>query len=167
MNELVTRVFNGIMRAKDYRTGLVAHHLWWVSLLVILCISTPLIAANLFIPMDDQQTDHLKAYGAVFKSLEEGHKAEWLLNYRGGSFLIEATPDNAELCLLMGVSAEQVTEAQVSDMYRQIESENMERVELEKAPKIAVYSPPNSEPWDDAVTLALTYAEVAYDVVWD
>jgi len=149
------------------RPGWVPHHLWWVLILAVTLLSSPLLAVNLFIPMDDQQTDHLKAYGAVFKSLEKGHKAEWLLNYRGGSFLIEASPDNAELCLLLGVSAEQVTEAQVSDIYRQIEAENMERVELEKAPKIAVYSPPNLEPWDDAVTLALTYAEIPYDVVWD
>ena len=114
------------------------------------------------------QTDHLKAYGVVFKSLEKGHKAEWLLNYRGGSFLIEASPENADLCLLMGVSAEQVIRGPGRPIFTgRSKSENMERVELEKAPKIAVYSPPNAEPWDDAVTLALTYAEIPYDVVWD
>lgn len=117
--------------------------------------------------MDSTQTDHLKAYGAVYKALQKGHKTEWLLNYRGGSFLLEASPDVTEQCLLMGVAVEEVTEAQVSDINRQIEVENMERVELEKAPRIAVYSPPNHEPWDDAVMLAMGYAEIPYDVVWD
>ena len=124
-------------------------------------------AAGILIPMDSTQTNHLKAYGVVFKSLEKGYKSEWLLNYRGGSFLIDQTGDVADLCLLMGVSYEAVTEGQIADIFRQIEVENMERVELEKAPKIAVYCPPTNEPWDDAVTLALTYAEIKYDVVWD
>ncbi|MFH2049879.1 MAG: asparagine synthetase B [bacterium] len=125
------------------------------------------MAASLLIPMDETQSDHLKAYGAVFRSLEKGEKAEWLLNYRGGSFLVKYSTEMTELCLLMGVTVEQVTEGQVADIYRQIEVENMERVELEKAPEIAVYSPPSAQPWDDAVTLALTYAEIKYDIVWD
>jgi hypothetical protein len=124
-------------------------------------------AASLFIPMDDTQTDHLKAYGVVYKALDKESKAEWLLNYRGGSFLIDYSDETANLCLLMGVMAEQITSGQVADIYRRIEVENMERVELEKAPRIAVYSPPSSQPWDDAVTLALTYAEIKYDIIWD
>ena len=124
-------------------------------------------AASLFIPMDNSQTDHLKAYGVVYKALDKGDKAQWLLNYRGGSFLIDYSNETANLCLLMGVVAEQITSGQVADIYRRIEVENMERVELEKAPRIAVYSPPSSQPWDDAVTLALTYAEIKYDIIWD
>ena len=135
--------------------------------LLILLIAGHAMAASLLIPMDETQSDHLKAYGAVFRSLEKGEKAEWLLNYRGGSFLVDYSIEMADLCLLMGVTVEQVTEGQIADIYRQIEVENMERVELEKAPEIAVYSPPSAQPWDDAVTLALTYAEIKYDIVWD
>jgi len=117
--------------------------------------------------MDDSQTDHLKAYGVVYKALDNGAKAEWLLNYQGGSFLIDYSQQVVDMCLLMGVRHEQVSSGQVADIYRIIEVENMERVELEKAPSIAVYSPPSMQPWDDAVTLALTYAEIKYDVIWD
>jgi hypothetical protein len=124
-------------------------------------------AASLLIPMDKSQTDHLKAYGVVYKGLEKGYRGEWLLNYRGGSFLLDNTQETVNLCLLAGVSYEQVTSGQVADIYRQIEVENMERVELEKAPRMAVYSPPYAEPWDDAVTLALNYAEIKYDLVYD
>jgi len=124
-------------------------------------------AAGVLIPMDETQTNHLKAYGVVYKSLEKGYKSEWLLNYRGGSFLIDQAQEVGNLCLLMGVSFESVTQGQIADIYRQIEVENMERVELEKAPTIAVYCPPSNQPWDDAVTLALTYAEIKYDVIWD
>jgi len=119
------------------------------------------------IPMDNTQTDHLKAYGVIYKALEKDYKGQWLLNYRGGSFLIDYARELADMCLLMGVSCEQVTSGQVADIYRQIEVENMERVELEKAPRIAVYVPPTNDPWDDAVTLALTYAEIPYDKIWD
>ncbi len=142
----------------------------WVTMVVLLAIGTfasASRAASLLIPMDSTQSNHLKAYGVVFKSLAAGHKAEWLLNYRNGSFLVDDSKDVTDFCLLMGVSAEPVSTDGIADIYRQIEVENMERVELEKAPKIAVYSPKSNEPWDDAVTLALTYAEIPYDVVWD
>ncbi len=138
-----------------------------ILILTALLLPLNLLAASVFIPMDKSQTDHLKAYGVVYKALEKGSKAEWLLNYQGGSFLIDYSPDVANLCLLMGVKYEQVGSGQVADMYRIIEVENMERVELEKAPSIAVYSPPSMQPWDDAVTLALTYAEINYEVIWD
>lgn len=136
-------------------------------LLTILLLGASAHAASLLIPMDNAQTDHLKAYGVTYKALDKGYKAEWLLNYRCGSFLMDYSQEIADLCLMAGVSFEQLTSGQVSDIYRQIEVENMERVELEKAPAIAVYSPPSAEPWDDAVTLALTYAEIPYHVVWD
>lgn len=135
-------------------------------LIIVLLIGSA-NSASLLIPMDDTQSDHLKAYGVVFRSLDKGEKAEWLLNYRGGSFLINYSTEMGDLCLLMGVTVEQISEGQIADIYRQIEVENMERVELEKAPEIAVYSPPSAQPWDDAVTLALNYAEIKYDIIWD
>ncbi len=137
------------------------------AFIFVLALTAQVHAASLFIPMDDSQTDHLKAYGVCFRALDKGYHAEWLLNYRGGSFLIDDNTEMSNLCLLMGVSAQRVTSGQVADIYRQIEVENMERVELEKAPVIAVYSPTTNEPWDDAVTLALTYAEIKYDNVYD
>ncbi len=136
-------------------------------LLILLVLAAPTVFGSYLIPMDSTQTDHLKAYGVVFKSLETGHKAEWLLNYRGGSFLVDQSEDIANQCLVMGVRYEDATSGDVAAIYRTIEVENMERVELEKAPRIAVYSPPRKEPWDDAVTLALTYAEIPYSVIWD
>lgn len=126
-----------------------------------------IFAAAVFIPMDNTQTDHLKAYGVVYKALEKGYKAQWLLNYKGGSFLIDYSPDVANQCLLMGVKYEKIGAGQIADIYRTIDVENMDRVELEKAPSIAVYAPPSKQPWDDAVMLALNYAEIKYDVIWD
>ncbi|MDH3890426.1 MAG: asparagine synthetase B [candidate division Zixibacteria bacterium] len=139
----------------------------FVLITIVLALAVSAQGAGLLIPMDETQTDHLKAYGVCYRALDAGYKAEWLLNFRGGSFLIDHSSEISNVCLLMGVSYEQVTQGQVADIYRQIEVENMERVELEKAPVIAVYSPPTNEPWDDAVTLALTYAEIKYDVVYD
>ena len=138
-----------------------------LTLIAIAILPLSAFAAGVLIPMDETQTNHLKAYGVVYKSLEKGYKSEWLLNYRGGSFLIDQAQEVSNLCLLMGVSSQSVSQGQIADIYRQIEVENMERVELEKAPSIAVYCPPSNQPWDDAVTLALTYAEIKYDVVWD
>jgi len=138
-----------------------------ILLAILIALPIKLTATSILIPMDDTQTDHLKAYGVMYKALDQGFKGEWLLNYRGGSFLIEYTRGLTDLCLLMGVAYEQVSSGQVADIYRRIEVENMERVELEKAPRIAVYVPPTNDPWDDAVTLALTYAEIPYDKVWD
>ena len=136
-------------------------------IVVLLILPANLFAAGLLIPMDNTQANHLKAYGVVFRALSLGDKAQWLLNYRGGSFLLDQSRDMFDLCLVRGVTVENVTSGQISDIFRQIEVENMERVELEKAPSIAVYSPPSSQPWDDAVTLALTYAEIDYKIVWD
>ena len=139
-----------------------------LSLIFLLTFLPVKVAAtSLLIPMDKSQTDHLRAYGVVYKGLEKGYHGEWLLNYRGGSFLLDNSQETVDLCLLAGVSYEKVTSGQVADVYRQIEVENMERVELEKAPRIAVYSPPYAEPWDDAVTLALNYAEIKYELVYD
>ena len=136
-------------------------------IIILLLLPLHVMGASILIPMDETQTDHLKAYGVVYKTLEADQKGQWLLNYRGGSFLLDYSQDVVNRCLLMGVSYEQISSGQVADIFRIIEVENMERVELEKAPSIAVYSPPSAQPWDDAVTLALTYAEIKYDVIWD
>ena len=138
-----------------------------LTIVILLSLPANIRAAGLLIPMDDTQANHLKAYGVVYKTLDMDRQAQWLLNYRGGSFLIDQSREISDLCLLMGVTYESVTSGQIADIFRQIEVENMERVELQKAPSIAVYSPPSSQPWDDAVTLALTYAEINYDIVWD
>ena len=123
--------------------------------------------AKLLIPMDDHQTDHLKAYGLTYWTLARGEKCEWLLNYRGGSFLL---PDDAEIereANLRGVAYEQMAGADEAKMREQIAENNMEAIALEKAPRVAVYIPPNTPPWDDAVTLALQYADIPYTTIWD
>jgi hypothetical protein len=125
------------------------------------------VAQIIFIPMDDAQTDHLKAYGVAFKALEKGINVQWLLNYRAGSFAFDSDPELENLCIVRGVYAENIGADELSKIYQTIDSENMERVVLEKMPSIAVYSPDNVEPWDDAVTLALTYADIKYDLIWD
>jgi hypothetical protein len=121
----------------------------------------------LLVPMDLQQTNHLRAYGHAYHTLQAGRKVTWLLNYRGGSFLMENS-ERAQLdARLLGVSFEQIDDAAVAQIHQTIAQENMDEVLLEKPPRIAVYSPNYAQPWDDAVTLALTYAEVPYDVVFD
>lgn len=119
--------------------------------------------------MDLKQTDHLKAYGITFNALTKGYKADWLLNYRGGSFLIDYNDELANECRLKGVSFDQISTAQAAEIYSTVQSEdnNMDAIRLEKAPKIAVYVPPGFMPWDDAVTLVLEYAGVKYDKIWN
>jgi len=119
--------------------------------------------------MDLSQTDHLKAYGITFHALENGLKADWLLNYRGGSFMIDQNEKIISECLLSEVYFEQISLSQATQIYAEVQSEdnNMDVVRLEKAPKIAVYVPPGFAPWDDAVTLALEYAGVKYDKIWN
>ena len=117
--------------------------------------------------MDLTQKDHLKAYGVAFHVLTERVNVEWLLNYRGGSFLIDQFPFIIHQCRIRGVTFESIDGNTVLSIYGEIEKNNMEIVLLEKAPNIAIYSPPNKQPWDDAVTLALAYAEVPYKTIWD
>jgi len=124
-------------------------------------------ASALLVPMDLTQTNHLKAYGLAYYVLEKGENVRWLLNYRGGSFLL---PDNAAFLLeaeARNVKVERVTGSDVATIMKTIEHENMEVVLLEKAPKIAVYAPPNKQPWDDAVMMALDYAQIPYEIVYD
>ncbi len=119
------------------------------------------------INMDLTQTDHLKAYGLVYWLLQQNQNVEWLLNYRGGSFLVDYSDYIANECRLRGVTFERTDGATASQIYSLIQEENMDIILLEKAPRIAIYTPPNKQPWDDAVTLALTYAEVDYSKIWD
>ena len=125
------------------------------------------ISQKILIPMDVVQTDHLKAYGVAFSVLKHNQNVDWLLNYRGGSFMMDATPRIQQECTLKGVYTETVGATQLSKIYSTIEENNMDVVLLEKLPKIAVYSPPDKQPWDDAVTLALSYAEIEYDIIFD
>jgi hypothetical protein len=136
-------------------------------LLSLLLLTSPLFSQYMLIPMDSGQTDHLKAYGVAYRVLKKEINIEWLLNYRGGSFLFSYSSIFEEECRLRGVRFETVSAAQVSAIYAEIENKNMEKVLLEKAPTIAVYSPPGFQPWDDAVTLALTYSEIDYDNIYD
>ena len=124
-------------------------------------------ADKILIPMDEKQTDHLKAYGLAYHVLEIGQSVEWLLNYRGGSFLMEGDKAIIEYAVTRGILYENIDSAGLSEISDTIENSNMSRELLEKCPKIAVYTPPNKQPWDDAVTLALTYAEIHYDTLWD
>ena len=117
--------------------------------------------------MDGNQTNHLKAYGVAYSQLKNGYKVEWLLNYRGGSFLLDISEQLKRKCNLKGVTYEELGVEEISMIFSTIEEYNMEIILLEKPPKIAVYSPPNKQPWDDAVTLALTYAEIKYDIIFD
>ena len=138
-------------------------------LLYIFLFSSVLFGqSKLLIYMDLSQTDHLKAYGVTFNALEKGIKADWLLNYRGGSFMLDYSEELALTCRIKGVAFEKLSAQQAVDIYSYVQSDeqNMDVVRLEKAPKIAVYVPPGFQPWDDAVTLVLEYAEVPYDKVW-
>ena len=135
--------------------------IFWLS------IATSASAQQCLIPMDFVQTDHLKAYGVAYWALTKGVSVEWLLNYRSGSFMMPLFPGLEAECRIRGVKYELIGSGEVNTIYATIESENMDRVLLEKAPKMAIYTPPNKQPWDDAVTMALNYAEVPYDKIYD
>ncbi len=141
-----------------------------LRVLLLLCLSVFRIHASyLLIPMDESQRNHLKAYGVAYWSLKGELEIHWLLNYRGGSFLIPNVKAVANECLIRGVSYETISDAQRNSILADIANpeENQDAVKLEKAPRIAVYSPKGKQPWDDAVTLVLQYAEIPYDVVYD
>ena len=119
--------------------------------------------------MDENQKNHLKAYGIAYYTLQNDIKVDWLLNYKGGSFLIKHYPEIENECSIRGVSYEIIADVQSTQILTSIANPeiNQDVVRLEKAPKVAIYSPKNKQPWDDAVTLALTYAEIPYEVVYD
>ena len=137
------------------------------KLLIILFLVSLLRAEDILIPMDWDQKDHLKAYGLAYWSIDKGAKVEWLLNYRGGSFKIEGYENIINEAVLRGVSYELITPSDFALIANEVSRSNMEIVELEKAPKVAIYTPEGKFPWDDAVTLALTYAEIPYETLWD
>ena len=142
-------------------------HLFLFSFLFV---SVQSWASFIYVPMNhDNQKNHLKAYGIVYYSLEVGLKSKWLLNYDGGAFLIENNKAVENECRIRGVSYQVISDAKAQIILQEISSpsSNQEAVTLEKAPKIAVYSPKDKMPWDDAVTMVLTYAEIPFDVIYD
>ena len=138
-----------------------------IKLVLVLLMINGLFSNKIIIPMDEMQNDHIKAYGIAFLSLENNHEVDWILNYKGGSFILKNNQYIENECILRGVSYYKINSAELNSLYQIIEENNMEIVLLEKSPKIAVYSPPDKQPWDDAVTLALTYAEIQYNVIFD
>lgn len=141
-----------------------------ITLIFILLFSIQSFASYILIPMDaENQKEHLKAYGITYWALEKQQKVQWLLNYRGGSFLLPDVEEIRRECQIRGVSFEVLSSARTEQILEEIESpsKNMSAIMLEKAPRIAVYSPKGNLPWDDAVTLVLTYAEIPYDIVYD
>ena len=141
-----------------------------IIILLFFFVSSSISASFIYVPMnDDNQINHLKAYGIVYYSLEVGLKAKWLLNYDGGAFLIENNKIIENECNIRGVSYQVISDIKAQLILEDISSpsKNQEAVSLEKAPKIAVYSPKDKMPWDDAVTMVLTYAEIPFDVIYD
>ncbi|MCL2246007.1 MAG: asparagine synthetase B [Lentimicrobiaceae bacterium] len=139
-----------------------------ITLLFSLTI-TYSFAAYLFIPMDMSQKNHLKAYGIAYFAIAKQVDVSWLLNYRGGSFMCVFTPSIEDECIIRGVSYQVIADVQAAAILNEIAAteSNMDEIKLTKTPKIAVYSPKNKLPWDDAVTLVLTYAEIPYDIIYD
>jgi hypothetical protein len=138
-------------------------------LLLLLVLSYVAKASSILIYMDESQKNHLKAYGIAYWSIKQQAEVDWLLNYRGGSFLIKYNKTVEDECKVRGISYEVIADGKVNAILNEINNPdvNMEMVKLEKTPKIAVYSPKSKLPWDDAVTLALTYAEIPYDLIYD
>ena len=126
-------------------------------------------ASYIFISMDESQKNHLKAYGIVYWVLTKNVTAQWLLNYRGGSFMFPYTQEFEKECVIRGVTFQVIADVQSTSILAEIANPetNMDAVKLEKPPKIAVYSPKTKQPWDDAVTLVLTYSEIPYDLIYD
>lgn len=159
-------LFVNALDCKFFRRNMVR----FVFILLVSLFSLQASASYILIPMDAEgQKEHLKAYGITYWVLEKQLKVKWLLNYRGGSFLL---PDMGEIqkeCQIRGVSFEVISDAKAEQILTDIDSpsRNMDAVILEKAPKIAVYSPKSNLPWDDAVTMVLTYAEIPYTVIYD
>jgi hypothetical protein len=141
------------------------------SIYILFLLLTIATKANfILLPMDESaQKNHLKAYGITFWCLDKQYKASWLLNYRGGSFLLPDASEIRKECQIRGVSFEVLSDGETNNILAEIASpsQNMETVVLEKAPKVAVYSPPGKQPWDDAVTMVLTYAEIPFTTIYD
>lgn len=142
---------------------------YWLILGILLALSTFVRANHILIPMDESQSNHLKAYGITYWILRSETEVDWLLNYRGGSFMCEYVPAIQNELMIRGVSYQVISDAQANQILSEIASPalNYDVMKLEKYPKIAVYSPKTAQPWDDAVTLVLTYAEIPYDLIYD
>jgi hypothetical protein len=140
-----------------------------LTLLLLFAFSTTAHAMQILIPMDESQKNHLKSYGIAFWLLKQKQEVQWLLNYNGGSFMFQYSQDAERECKVRGVSYETISDAAANAIITQIQdpAANLNAVKLLNAPKIAVYSPKTKQPWDDAVTLVLTYAEIPYDVIFD
>ncbi|HKJ79818.1 MAG TPA: hypothetical protein VKA10_09795, partial [Prolixibacteraceae bacterium] len=142
-----------------------------IIFIITLLVFTTLQAKSvqLLLPMDESQNNHLKSYGLAYWVLGNDVEVKWLLNYRGGSFLMQHNPEIENECTIRGISFEIIPDAKANAILNEIAQPdvNQDAVSMNKAPKIAVYSPPNKQPWDDAVTLVLTYAEIDYDIIYD
>ena len=140
-----------------------------VFIIIFLLTTIYSYSTYLLIPMDLEQKNHLKAYGVAFFTIKKDIDVSWLLNYRGGSFMCAYQSAVEDECVIRGVSYQVIADVQAAAILNEIAAteSNMDEVKLTKAPKIAVYSPKNKLPWDDAVTLALTYAEIPYDLIYD
>jgi len=140
-----------------------------IFLLLLVMLMVNARAAYILIPMDQTQKNHLKAYGIAYWILKQDVEVSWLLNYRGGAFMVKYIKPIEDECFIRGVSFEVIADVQSTAILTEISDPevNMDEVKLNKAPRIAVYSPKNKLPWDDAVTLALTYAEIPYDLIYD
>lgn len=138
-------------------------------LLLLLVFTLKSFAASILIPMDEGQKNHLKAYGLTYWILKNQQEVNWLLNYRGGSFLTNYQTSIEKELKIRGISYEVIADAKVTAIFAEISNAevNMDIVKLEKTPKIAVYTPKSKLPWDDAVTMVLTYAEIPYDIIYD
>ena len=156
-------------RSVPIRSAISCQALWVVLVGVWLGLVQPAEATRILIPMDQGQKDHLKSYGVAYWAISKGIESQWLLNYRGGSFAMAHQMGLEAECRLRGISYEVIAENTYAGILAEIQDPavNMELVKLEKAPRIAVYTPPTKQPWDDAVTMALTYAEIPYDKVYD
>lgn len=137
-------------------------------IIILICFSAR--ASFILLPMDEtSQKNHLKAYGITYWCIDKKYKASWLLNYRGGSFLLVDAPEIRKECQIRGVSFEVLSDSETNEILAEIASpsQNMEAIVLEKAPKVAVYTPKGKQPWDDAVTLVLTYSEIPFTPIYD
>jgi hypothetical protein len=146
------------------------NRIFYTLLLLFWLLGTPRVhAAWMLIPMDSKQTNHLKAYGLTYSILQQDREAYWLLNYRGGAFMFRGDKAAEGLARLKNVSFELISDAQSTGIIAELSAPdvNMDAIKLEKAPRIAVYSPPDKQPWDDAVTLVMSYAEIPYDILYD
>ncbi len=140
-----------------------------IVLVLFLFVGSQAMASHILIPMDESQKNHLKSYGIAYWILENNIEMDWLLNYRGGSFMVKYYQKFENELIIRGVSYEVISDAQSNRIINEISapSSNTDVMKLEKAPTIAVYSPKSKQPWDDAVTLALSYAEIPYDIIFD